>query len=250
MTHAVPAAAMRCTEAVAADGFCFVEGSVMRGWLAEMGSLDDWNRFSDSWNDLGPDAYLAARGRQRRRRYGVWTAWTDGRFLREAHQPHFQALAYNALQGDIERWFDPIEAQIGNTRSMQAVLRFAVGFFAPLMPGAAQWHVEVHQFRIEAAAGAPGEPTPEGVHRDGVDYVLVLMIDRHNIASGTTTIHGADGATLGSFTLAEPFDAALVDDRRVFHGVTPVSPVDAGMAAHRDVLVLTLRRQGGSGGSD
>ena len=76
------------------------------------------------------------------------------------------------------------------------------------------------------------------------------MIDRHNIASGTTTIHGADGATLGSFTLAEPFDAALVDDRRVFHGVTPVSPVDARMAAHRDVLVLTLRRQGGSGGSD
>jgi len=33
-----------------------------------------------------------------------------------------------------------------------------------------------------------------------------------------------------------------VDDHRVFHGVTPVVPVDAGKPAHRDVLVLTFRR--------
>jgi hypothetical protein len=81
------------------------------------------------------------------------------------------------------------------------------------------------------------------VHRDGVDYVLVLMVDRHNIASGTTTIHAPDGGTLGSFTLTRPLDAALLDDARVYHGVTPVLPLDAAKPAHRDVLVVTLRRQ-------
>jgi len=214
----------------------------MRAWLVAHGSLADWDAFTDSWDQLGPDEYLAAQGRQRRRRYGVWT-WRGGALVREAHQPHYQAIAYNALQGDIERWFEPITEAVGASGAMQAVLRFATSFFGPLVREVARWHLEVHQFRIEAASDAPGEPTPEGVHRDGVDYVLVLMIDRHNIASGTTTIHSPDGATLGSFTLTWPLDAALVDDARVYHGVTPVLPLDAAKPAHRDVLVVTLRRE-------
>ena len=68
------------------------------------------------------------------------------------------------------------------------------------------------------------------MHRDGVDYVLVLLIGRRNIASGTTTIHDLDKRTLGSFTLTEPFDAALVDDKRVYHGVTPVDADRPGAA--------------------
>jgi hypothetical protein len=104
------------------------------------------------------------------------------------------------------------------------------------------WHVEVHQFRIEARQGEAGRPTPEGMHRDGVDYVLVLLINRSNIASGMTSVHDLSGKTLGHFTLTHPFDAALVDDTRVMHGVTPVEPVDPAAPAFRDVLVVTFRR--------
>ena len=109
------------------------------------------------------------------------------------------------------------------------------------MSSPARWHVEVHQFRIEARPDVKGLPTPEGLHRDGVDYVLVLLINRRNIGSGTTTIHALDGRPLGAFTLTEPCDAALVDDARVFHGVTPVEPVDPRLPAFRDVLVVTFR---------
>jgi len=42
--------------------------------------------------------------------------------------------------------------------------------------------------------------------------------------------------------LADPFDAAIVDDARVAHGVTPVEPIDPAQAAHRDVLVVTFAR--------
>ena len=81
------------------------------------------------------------------------------------------------------------------------------------------------------------------MHRDGVDYVLVMLVRRHNIASGTTSIHDLERRELGSFTLSAPFDAALVEDSRVFHGVTPVEPVDVDLPAYRDVLVATFRRQ-------
>jgi hypothetical protein len=232
-----------CAAALAEHGFCFVEGATLRGWLFPPGPIEGWAAFASSWNELGPDPYLAMLGRQRRRRHGVWRCEAYGEPVREPHQSHYQSLAYNPLQGDIERWFEPIAAEVGESIVMRSVLRFAVAFFGRFAPGLLNWRIEAHQFRIEAAPGQPGEPTPEGMHRDGVDYVLVLMVDRRNIASGTTSIHAPDGRSLGSFTLAAPFDAALVDDHRVFHGVTPVLALDPAEAAHRDVLVVTFRAE-------
>ena len=158
----------------------------------------------------------------------------------EAHQPHYQSLDYNPLVGGIERWFEPIRPEIVEGASFDRIVGFCLRLFGPMRPDA-DWHIECHQFRIEARPGAAGQPTPEGVHRDGVDYVLVLMVNRTNIESGTTTVHGADGKLLGSFTLSAPFDAALVDDNRVRHGVTAVRPIDATKPAFRDVLVVALR---------
>jgi hypothetical protein len=224
------------------EGFAFVTAPAMRA-LLDARALGDWTAFVDSWNDLAPDRYLAARGRHRRRRHAVFTATADREPRREPHQPHYQSLQYNALQGDIERWFEPVAPAIGEGASLRRILAFSRDFFGALAPAVGCWRIEVHQFRIEARAGEAGEPTPEGVHRDGVDYVLVLLIDRENIASGTTTIHAPDGTQLGSFTLTHPLDAALVDDARVFHGVTAVTPLDPDGPAHRDVLVVTLRAE-------
>jgi len=229
-------------DALQRNGFEFVEADAMRGRLLRAGGLSDWDGFAASWNALEPDTYLAQVGRQRRRRHAVYSAGPDGAVVREAHQPHYQSSNYNALQGDIERWFAPVTDPIGASACLQTILRFSRDLFAQLAPAIKRWHIEVHQFRIEARPDAPGEPTPEGVHRDGVDYVLVLLIDRQNIASGTTTIHSANGTLLGSFTLTHALDAALVDDARVFHGVTPVTPLDPALPSHRDVLVVTLRR--------
>ena len=226
------------------DGFCFATAATMRPMLEAAQALDDWQAFATSWNTLAPDSYLAQTGRHRRRRHGVFMAGASGPIQRAPHQPHYQSLDYNPLQGDIARWFEPLADEIAASTSLGTILAFARDFFGQFAPGIGRWHIEVHQFRIEARVGQPGEPTPEGIHRDGVDYVLVLLVDRHNIASGTTTIHAADGTQLGSFTLTIPFDAALVDDSRVFHGVTAVTPLDPALPAHRDVLVVTLRAAG------
>jgi len=223
------------------DGFAFVGADLMRVLLDDPQALDDWTAFVASWNDLAPDTYLAARGRHRQRRHATFSVEATGETRRESHQPHFQSLQHNALQGDIQRWFRPIRPAIADSASVRVILDFGRQLFAALAPATRHWHVEVHQFRIEARLGEAGEPTPEGVHRDGVDYVLVLMIDRANIESGTTTIHAHDGSLLGTFTLTHVLDAALVDDARVCHGVTPVTPLDPQQPAHRDVLVMTFR---------
>ncbi|HET9484896.1 MAG TPA: 2OG-Fe dioxygenase family protein, partial [Xanthomonadales bacterium] len=202
-----------------------------------LGELPDWDAFAASWDDLHLDQYVTDR--YRRRRHALY-AVTPAAIVREPHGPHYQSVDYNPLHGGIDRWFEPVTDEIGGSRTLHRILAWSRDMFASLVAGVATWNVEVHQFRIEAnIAGA--KPTPEGVHRDGVDYVLVLMIRRTNIASGTTTIHAADGRVLGSFTLTQPFDAALVDDARLSHGVTPVEPIDPTQPAYRDVLVVTFR---------
>ena len=243
MSSATSSTTIDLQTAIAADGFAFVEGRSMRELVRPFGSLADWLPFSDSWNTLELDTYMADGGRYRRRRYGAWAAARGGAITRKPHQPHFQAIDYNPLNGGVARWFDPIAPEIGGGPSMQAILGFCRALFGHLAPATPAWQIEVHQFRIEARTGETGRPTPEGLHRDGVDYVLVLLVDRRNIASGMTTIHALDGRALGHFTLTHQFDAALVDDTRVAHGVTPVEPIQADLPAYRDVLVVTFRKE-------
>jgi hypothetical protein len=226
---------------VEARGFAFVPGERMRGELAAHGGLADWDAFAASWADMPLDTHLPDGHRYRRRRHATLSARPgEERFTIEPHQPHYQAREYNSLVGGIERWFEPIRPEIVSGASFRSILGLCLRLFGGFRPDAA-WHIECHQFRIEARRDAAGLPTPEGVHRDGVDYVLVLLVGRENIESGTTTIHAHDGTLLGSFTLAAPLDSALVDDSRVKHGVTAVRPVDPARPAHRDVLVVTFR---------
>ena len=229
-------------ETIRRDGFAFVPGPAMRDLLSLFGELSDWAAFAASWDDLGLDTYMADGGRYRKRRHAAFGV-SPGRpdIVRKSHQPHYQSRDYNTLNGGIERWFAPVLPEIGSGASMTAILRMCRALFDLLTP-AQGWHIELHQFRIEARAGEAGRPTPEGMHRDGVDHVLVLLIGRRNVQSGETSIH-ADGRTLSSFTLTEPLDSALVDDRRVMHGVTPVEPVDPAEPGCRDVLVVTFRAE-------
>ena len=213
--------------------------------LLETAGLRDWGSFADSWNDLGVDAYMADGGRYRRRRFAAFRASPSG-IVRKPHQPHYQSRDYNPLNGGIERWFEPVTDAVGEHPALAAILRTSQALFDRITPEAVRpeaWHVELHQFRIEAQPGEAGHPTPEGMHRDGVDWVLVLMVSRENIASGETTIYDLVKRPLGSFTLTEPLDSALVDDSRVYHGVTAVTPLDPGLPAYRDVLVVTFRRE-------
>ena len=221
-------------------GFAFVPATHLRAALGGA-ALAAWPGFAESWDRLELDTYMADGGRYRRRRYATLSAPAQGDALvLEPEQPHYQSRDYNRLNGGIARHFAPIDTAVLGAPTMQSVLRLGLALFRRLYPQRAA-HIEVHQFRIEARADALGRPTPEGAHRDGVDFVLVMMVRRVNVGSGTTEIFDFERRRIDSFTLVEPGDTALVDDRRALHGVTPIVPLDATRAAWRDVLVATYR---------
>ncbi|HEX7854062.1 MAG TPA: 2OG-Fe dioxygenase family protein [Sphingobium sp.] len=209
------------------------------GW-----SETNWTSFARSWERLGPDSYMADGGRYRRRSHAAFEA--RGRDLvRKRHQPHFQSRDYNPLNGDVQRWFDPIDEQTAENPIFRAIFSSFTPLFEALdgRSSGASWHSEVHQFRIESSSSELGRPTPEGLHRDGVDWVLVMLVARQNVEEGTTEIGDPDGRPLGRFTLRDPGEAVLLDDRRIRHGVTPIHAVLNTVPAYRDALVVTWQAQ-------
>ena len=194
------------------------------------------------WNDLPPDPHLKDGGRYRRRRHSCFVVDGD-RLTLAAHRAHWQPLEYNALHGGMQRWFEPMAAQV-IAATVWTELLVGLGQVWSALKGRQPWYVEAHQFRIDTTDGI-GRPTPEGAHRDGVDFVAVFLIDRHQIKGGETRVFEARGNTGQRFTLTQPWSALLLDDERVIHESTPIQPTAQG--GHRDTLVLTYRRAGFQG---
>ncbi|WP_431271966.1 2OG-Fe dioxygenase family protein [Dankookia sp. P2] len=227
-------------EAITERGYALVRGPDMAARLGlSAAALEE---FAASWERLETDGFMADGGRYRRRRIANFTARAGiPGHRRGPHRPHFQAVVHNSLNGGVERWFGPMEEAVAAGAPPQALLGLGRAVADARSPGQ-DWFVEVHQFRIEAVAGAPGFPTPEGAHHDGVDYVLIGMIARTNLTGGETLITDDAGQELARFTLLDRLDAAFIEDARVMHGVTPVAPLDPALASCRDVLVITWKR--------
>jgi len=195
--------------------------------------------FKASWNDLPPDQFLLDGGHYRSRRHSCFVV-DDGAVQQTPHRGHWQPVEYNALHGGMVRMFEPIApATIAQTAWTQ--LLQAIGQVCSTVKGHQPWYVEAHQFRIDTTHGI-GRPTPEGAHRDGVDFVAILLVEREHVKGGESRIFDASSSNGKRFTLTEPWSLVLLDDMRVIHESTPIQPTAPG--GHRDTLVLTYRAGG------
>ena len=143
--------------------------------------LADLAGLSATWNQLPRDVYLRDGGRYRFRRHSCFVH-ESGPTRLVAHRAHWQPTEYNALHGGMERWFDPITPAVLNAPVWTQLLGGLAALFSRARP-VARWYIEAHQFRIDTAAGI-GRPTPEGAHRDGVDFVAVILVHRANVRGG------------------------------------------------------------------
>jgi len=117
----------------------------------------------------------------------------------------------------------------------------------------------LEQFAIRTLP--PGEPSPEGVHQDGNELTLVMLLGRSNCRndSGYTNVFSLEAPTgaydrddpqekrrldkylLDSFVMSKPFEFNIMLDRRAKHEATPGKPLAPGVPCSRDVLINFLR---------
>jgi hypothetical protein len=202
-----------------------------------------WPDLAKSWDRLPPDTHLRDGGHYRHRRHACYVQTLASNTLQATpHRAHWQPTDYNALHGGFERWFEPVEPAVSQAALWTGLLLALGRLFAQVKP-APQWSIEAHQFRIDTAGGV-GRPTPEGAHRDGVDFVVVMLVGRQGVKGGETRVFDAHGPSGVRFVMTEPLTALLLDDTRVIHETTPIQPSGEPSGGYRDTLVLTYRAAG------
>ncbi len=222
-------------------GFVFALGETNRlqhQLSARMGQA--YRRFRASWNGLIRDPYLRDGGSYRYRRYSVFQ-WQYNRLTPLPHEPHYQSSHYNHVHGGFNRHFRAWLPTTLHNPVLPSIVRWAMAQFS--RSPQTLWRIQAHQFRIVARDIQAGKPTPEGVHKDGAEYILIMMMDRHNIQGGVSRIYDNAMQPLAEGVLAQTGDLVLVNDHAVYHGVTEIEPEKPAQPAWRDVLVLTFHRQ-------
>ena len=219
----------------ASAGFCFVHADAMRTTLGGFGGV---GRLGDVRGELGCSSGPIRISREPGVRgvggMRVFRRRRDGALTRAPHQPHFQTPCVQRAAGRHRPLVrtDPDRA-VGDSALVAgdaAVLRAASSVRWRRMWRA--WRIEVHQFRIEARPRC-GRGADAGRRASGRCRFRARADGRsaqHRERDDDDPRWRMDGL-LGSFTFADALDAALVDDARVFHGVTAVTPLipsDAG----------------------
>jgi hypothetical protein len=201
-----------------------------------------WSTFKNSWNNLSLDSYMADGGKYRERRYSVFL-WNDRKqkIEEKPYEPHYQTLHYNNLNGGVERHYDMFEPNTLINECFQNIMRFALNVINQLSPNS-DWHIEAHQFRIRPQ-NTVAKPTPEGVHRDGRDYIIMMLIDKINIDGGISSIYDNNGTLIKEVCLDSSLETIMVCDNSTMHGVSAIEKIDSMMEGYRDMLVITFINQ-------
>jgi hypothetical protein len=215
----------------------FIAGS----WLdrIDLPSLPEtsWQEFASTWDDMPVDAFMGDEGRYRQRRFSEFRVNVATRSLeRLPHVPYRQSKEDNYLNGGIDRHYEPmIELAVNNKVFRQTLLCCAA--IVGESQKCKEYLVQVFQNRILAGGSLEGRPTPEGIHRDGVHYVLSLLLSRVGVRGGCSQLFRSSGEHVEDFEMSRRGDFILLDDEATRHSVTPIHPEAQGGSGHRDVMI-------------
>src|SRR5215469_11640893 len=182
----------------------------------------DFSVFRPSFTNLPLDPYI--QGTFRRRRFSRFTGPAEN-LSRLAHKYFEQSISVNKLAGGIKRDFPELEDQLVALPEFQTLVTRFVDF-SKIDPETAE--IGIHQIRIIASPEEVGEPAPEGIHKDGFDFVGIFCIDRRNLVGAETHLYEDPNAAPIFAKELHPGEFVLVNDRRLYHFTSRIKPAGAG----------------------
>ncbi len=222
---------------IARDGFCLLRAEELR--LSDE-LRQEWLSLTIDYADLPADEFLPGGARYRYRRYGRFQLSPgSGQLRRLPHEEYFQSVDINRVTGGFIRKFAPMLDSAFENAFLRALIRFDFAQF-PLDDAARahDWEVQAHLIRIVAEAGAPGFPSPEGLHRDGAAFVTVHLAELVNAAGGQVSIYADDRQLLRAFHLERVLDSYLFNDASLWHEAAAIRPIDPRHRAIRSILTF------------
>lgn len=203
-----------------------------------------WDEFSNSWNDLCIDHYMGDNGKYRYRRYSeLLFDCNDNQIINMPHVPYHQSKDVNYLNGDVDRYYDPILDDIKHGYIMNKINTMFAQIISSVDNSADKFLIQIFQNRIIACSNEIGKPTPEGIHQDGVDYVLTLLVNKVNVNGGVSSVHDIeDKSVIINKNLNKSGDFIFLKDDSVLHSVTPISAANV-KNGYRDMLIVMFTKK-------
>ncbi len=171
------------------------------------------------------------------------TRWDIERISAKQYRQNVESSDPRALV----RVFHEMEPPTASHPDVRRLMMCLAEIVGELHPECSNLRMNVHQVFIFADILSAGDNAPEGVHQDGVDYIVsALVIERAGIVGGESIVYGLDGKTeYFRRTLAEG-EGILQSDRKLWHYVTPIRenpavPPDYG---HRSILGFDIELAG------
>jgi hypothetical protein len=189
----------------------------------------------DSYDACPLDPYMGNLTRYKRfGQYRLsWDANDDWRFERLPHRDYTAFKKFNPVGGGFRRPYEPIEADF------TPIIRAGVHGLG--LDTSEDWQINVHQNRTVATPDKPGQLTPEGVHHDGHEFVMIAILRRNSVAGGETRLWNPGESEPFWRGILPPGKAVLLDDVAIAHDVTDVLP-ENGRPGHRDILITAFSR--------
>lgn len=208
---------------------------------------------------LLPDPYDLTGMRKRSYARFIWIAETGalepaGRNFDSADQPvtgYSQGSSVQSEFGNMQRVFPAIRESVASSPLLRSIVH-ADGSLAVLsgaLSSSLAYLVGIHFIKLQPGPSAPAVITPDEIHRDGEPVTFAHLIERSNCNGGENFVTSLD--TVGKrpadlseqdifsqFTLLEPGDSFVVDDRKVAHYVSPVSRIAPDQLGHRTIMLV------------
>ena len=204
--------------------------------------LEDKEAFFRAWDNLEDDKYLPNGASYRQRRFDTVRFYPiTGKIELLPHQSFVQSEDYNSVAGGVQREFAPLESFVLSNYFFKALLQFDFEIIlANVAPDLREkpWDVHVHFMRVIASQGQTGNPTPEGIHQDDVDFIAMHLIQRSNVKGGNSLVYTTEKEQIDKHTLTNPLDSMFINDRALMHAASPTQPINPNEIGIRDLLTF------------
>jgi hypothetical protein len=158
-------------------------------------------------------------------------------FTPSPHGPIYQPPDINSVQGGKVRHYPEL-----TTAQIEAVAPLILGFARANGIGPDD-ELLVQLQRIRATAGddgRTGKPAEEGLHRDGVNRLAMVVVHRHNIVGGATVLtRRMSFESIVRAAELQDGQGFTFDDTSLFHYTSEIVAEDPSEPAFRDVVLLT-----------
>jgi hypothetical protein len=147
------------------------------------------------------------------------------------HRPFIQPKVVNGLVGGRQRQFPPL--RIDPSPQLDAGAK-ALG-----LDRTHTWQLNVHQCRVISTPEIEGVSVPEGPHRDGHEYGMLVVFDRHNITGGVNQLMPTGGGEPFFEVTLQPGQALVYEDGVMWHNATDIVAKDD-TGGHRDLWIVAI----------